>query len=168
MHDVAEIRGSHEGTGRRFGLVASSFNQSYVERLLEGALECLVSHGVASGDIEVVRVPGAWEIGQALEVMAQSTSYDALIALGVVIRGETPHFDYICAECSRAVGEVARRRGLPVTFGVLTCDDADQAAARSGGRAGNKGTEAALAALEMVSVMERLAGRGSAVAGEEA
>lgn len=153
---VAQLRGGYEGAGRRFAIVASMFNQRLVSQLLEGALECLGGHGVAAGDIQVVRVPGAWEIPQALEELAARGSLDALIAIGVVIRGDTPHFDYICAECAGGCGRVASKYRIPVTFGVLTCDDTQQAADRAGGKGGNKGSEAALAALEMAGLFAKL------------
>jgi 6,7-dimethyl-8-ribityllumazine synthase len=161
MDSVPQLRGQPDGAGRRFGIVAATFNEGFTDRLVDGAVQCLLAHGADAGAIRVVRVPGAWEIGTALEELARTGGYDALIAIGVVVRGDTPHFDYICTECSRAVADVARSHRLPVTFGVLTCDDEAQAEARCGGRAGNKGTEAALAALEMVAVVETIRGEGA-------
>lgn len=163
MDPVAPLNGSHDGAGLRFGIAAATFNEDYVERLLAGATQCLLGHGVNATDIVAVRVPGAWELPQAIGEMAHGMGggtvggFDALIALGVVIRGETPHFDYICNECSRGLGNVAREHRVPVAFGVLTCDNHAQAEDRCGGRVGNKGTEAALAALEMATVLRRLA-----------
>jgi 6,7-dimethyl-8-ribityllumazine synthase len=153
---IPQLRGGFEGSGKRFGIVASLFNQRIVALLLDGALECLVDHGAAAADIAVVRVPGAWEIPQALEELAARGGVDALIAIGAVIRGDTPHFDYICAECSSGAGRVAGKYRIPVAFGVLTCDTTEQAEARAGGEGGNKGAEAALAALEMASLFDRL------------
>lgn len=156
MNEIRETFGSLQGAGRRFGVVASRFNGRLVESLVAGAVDCLRRHGVEGSAIHLVRVPGAWEIPQALEALAAAGEVDALIALGVVIRGETPHFDYICAECSRGVAAVGARHRLPVAFGVLTCETTDQAAERAGGKAGNKGWEAAQAALEMADLLARL------------
>ncbi len=145
-----------EGSGKRFGLVASRFNERLVENLVRGAIDCLLRHGVAEADLHLVRVPGAWEIPQALEELAAQGQVDALISLGVVIRGETPHFDYICSQAANGTAAVASRYRIPVAFGVLTCGDSQQAAERSGGKAGNKGWDAALAALEMADLFSRL------------
>jgi 6,7-dimethyl-8-ribityllumazine synthase len=153
---IPQLRGSFDGAGRRFAIVASNFNQRIVSHLLEGAVECLAGHGVALADITVVRVPGAWEIPLALEELAARGGVDGLIALGAVIRGDTPHFDYICAECSGGAGRIASKYRVPVAFGVLTCDSAQQAEERAGGKSGNKGAEAALAALEMASLFVTL------------
>ncbi|HVT17354.1 MAG TPA: 6,7-dimethyl-8-ribityllumazine synthase [Thermoanaerobaculia bacterium] len=159
MKEIEEIRGDLSGAGRRFGVVAARFNARLADALVSGALDCLLRHGVGAGDIRLVRVPGAWEIPQALEELAAAGAVDGLIALGVVIRGETPHFDYICAECSRGIARVAERHRVPVGFGVLTCESAAQAAERAGGKAGNKGWDAALAALEMAGLFRRLRGQ---------
>ncbi|HEX4955620.1 MAG TPA: 6,7-dimethyl-8-ribityllumazine synthase [Thermoanaerobaculia bacterium] len=148
--------GLFEGRGKRFGLVASRFNERLVENLVRGAVDCLLRHGVAEADLHLVRVPGAWEIPQALEELAAAGQVDALIALGVVIKGETPHFDYICSQAASGTAAVASRHRIPVAFGVLTCADSQQATERSGGKAGNKGWEAALAALEMADLFSRL------------
>jgi 6,7-dimethyl-8-ribityllumazine synthase len=156
MNDIRETQGSLQGTGRRFGIVASRFNSRIVDLLVGGAVDCFRRHGVEPGDIHLVRVPGAWEIPAALEEMAALGNVDGLVALGVVIRGETPHFDYICGECSGGVARVADRHRLPVGFGVLTCDTSEQAQERAGGKAGNKGWEAALAVLEMADLFARL------------
>jgi len=147
---------SLDGTGRRFGIVAARFHGAVVDRLLAGAESALLAHGVAAADIEVVRVPGAWEIPAGLDALARSGRFSALIALGVLIRGGTLHFEVIANECSRGIAEVSLRRELPVTFGVLTCETMAQAVARAGGEEGNKGEEAALAALEMASLLDRL------------
>jgi 6,7-dimethyl-8-ribityllumazine synthase len=159
MKEIEEIRGDLSGAGRRFGVVAARFNARLADALVSGALDCLLRHGVGAADIRLVRVPGAWEIPQALEELAAAGEVDGLIALGVVIRGETPHFDYICAECSRGIARVAERHRVPVGFGVLTCESAAQAAERAGGKAGNKGWDAALAALEMAGLFRRLRGQ---------
>lgn len=155
MSEIQEIQGSLNAAGRRFAIVASRFNSRVVELLVAGAVDCLRRHG--ADDITVVRVPGAWEIPQAAEELAAGeTRYDAIVALGVVIRGETPHFDYICSSCSRGLASLAKRHRIPVGFGVLTCDTSQQAEERAGGKAGNKGWEAALAALEMADLFARL------------
>jgi 6,7-dimethyl-8-ribityllumazine synthase len=153
------------GAGRRFGIVASRFNSRLGDLLVAGAIDCLRRHGVAAGDIHLVSVPGAWEIPQALEELAAaggsdggngSAKVDGLVAIGVVIRGETPHFDYLCAQATRGIAGVAERHRVPVGYGLLTCDTSEQAAERAGGKAGNKGWEAALAALEMADLFTRL------------
>lgn len=152
-----ELQGKlHNSAGRRFAIVASAFNGRLVETLVAGAVDCLNRHGVAPDDVTLVRVPGAWEIPPALEELAQQGRYQGLIALGIVIRGETPHFDYICAECTRGCGAVAARHRVPVGFGVLTCNTSHEAAERAGGKAGNKGWDAAAAALEMADLFDQL------------
>lgn len=161
MTDIRQTSGRLDGSGLRFGIVASRFNGRLVEPLIAGALDGLVRHGVDSGAIHLVRVPGAWEIPQALEELAAAGGYDGLIPLGVVVRGETPHFDYLCAACSQGCASVAVRHRLPVSFGVLTCDSSEQAAERCGGKAGNKGWEAAVAALEMASLFAQLRAGGA-------
>jgi 6,7-dimethyl-8-ribityllumazine synthase len=154
--NVEEIVGTLAGAGRKFGIVASRFNSRIVDPLVAGAVDCLLRHGVVATDVRLVRVPGAWEIPGALEELAAPGNLQGLIALGVVIRGDTPHFDFICTECSRGVAGVTERHRIPVGFGVLTCDSSEQAQERAGGKAGNKGWEAALAALEMADLFARL------------
>ena len=156
MNEIRETRGEMTGAGRRFGIVASRFNSRLGDLLVAGAVDCLRRHGVAAADIHLVSVPGAWEIPQALEELATAGGVDGLVAIGVVIRGETPHFDYLCAQASRGIAGVAERHRVPVGFGLLTCDSSEQAAERAGGKAGNKGWEAALAALEMADLFARL------------
>jgi 6,7-dimethyl-8-ribityllumazine synthase len=156
MDQIRDITGSLNGAGRRIAVVASRFNSRIGDQLVAGAVECLRRHGVEPGDIQLVRVPGAWEIPQAAEEIAAAGKVDALVALGVVIRGETPHNDYICSACSQGLARVAERHRLPVGFGVLTCDTSEQAQERAGGKAGNKGWEAAIAALEMADLFARL------------
>jgi 6,7-dimethyl-8-ribityllumazine synthase len=153
---MRETQGGLHGAGRRFAIVASRFNSRVVDPLVAGAVDCLRRHGVEPEGIHLVRVPGAWEIPQAAGELAAAGGIDALIALGVVIRGETPHFDYICSACSSGLASVAERHRLPVGFGVLTCDTSEQAQERAGGKAGNKGWEAAQAALEMADLFSRL------------
>jgi 6,7-dimethyl-8-ribityllumazine synthase len=144
------------GQGRRFGIVVSRFNSLITERLVEGAVDCLKRHGVEAGDVELVRVPGAWEIPVTAKVMAGKGTYDGVICLGAVIRGGTPHFDYVAAEVSKGVAAVSMETGIPVTFGVLTTDSIEQAVERAGTKAGNKGWEAAESALEMVNLFREL------------
>lgn len=158
MDSMRETSGSLEGRGRRFALVASRFNSRIGDLLVGGAVDCLERHGVEPSDVHLVRVPGALEIPFALDALARSDSPDALVALGVVIRGETPHFDYVCGEATRGIYRVAADHGLPVGFGLLTCDTSEQAVERAGGKLGNKGWEAALAALETADLAARLAG----------
>lgn len=160
MREIREITGSlNAAAGRRYGVVASRFNGRIVERLVEGALDCLDRHGIAASAITLVRVPGAWELPPALEELAAGGEHAGLVALGAVVRGETPHFEYICAECSRGVAEVSARHRVPIGFGVLTCETSAQAEERAGGKAGNKGWDAALAALEMADLFARLRAR---------
>lgn len=154
MSTLRPMERALDGTGRHFAVVASRFNAEVVDRLLAGARAALERHGVDRERIEVVRVPGAWEIPLALESLARSERFDALVALGAVIRGETAHFEYVAGECSRGVMDVSLRHALPVGFGVLACETVEQALARAGGAAGDKGAEAALAALEMIGILE--------------
>lgn len=145
--------------GLRVAIVAARFNAEIVDRLLEGALAVLDESGIAATDRAVLRVAGAWEIPIALESLARHGGFDALVALGAVVRGDTPHFDYVAGESSRGAMDVALRHSLPVGFGILTCDDLDQAAARAGGAAGNKGADAAHAALELALELRRTRAR---------
>ncbi|NRA09137.1 MAG: 6,7-dimethyl-8-ribityllumazine synthase [Myxococcales bacterium] len=146
-----------DATGLRFALVASRFNQLVSTRLLEACHETLLERGAREEDVHVAWVPGAFEIPLAARVLAESGRYHAIAALGVVVRGGTPHFDYVCNGVTDGVREVMRDTGLPVAFGVLTTDDVDQALARAGGEQGNKGRDAALAAIEMARLLPRLA-----------
>lgn len=138
--------------GTRFVLVAARFNDLIVERLIAGAEDALVRHGVSTDDITLVRVPGAWEIPWACRKIAERGTADAIVALGAVVRGATPHFDYVAGEVAKGVGSVSATTGVIVTFGVLTTDTFEQAIDRAGGKVGNKGADAALAALELVSL----------------
>jgi len=150
------IEGRLDANGKRFAVVAARFNQRVVDPLVEGAIDCLTRHGVSSDDLSLMRVPGAWEVPLALEELAAAGSLDGMVALAAVIRGETAHFDYICGECSRGVARVQAKYRIPIGFGVLTCDTSAQAEARSGGKAGNKGWEAAQAAIEMVGLITQV------------
>ena len=147
------IEGQLEAKGYRFGLLVSRFNSFICDRLLEGAIDTLVRHGAEDKQLTVVKVPGAFEIPLVAKKMAESGKYDAVIALGAVIRGGTPHFDYVCAEVSKGVASVSLDSGLPVAFGVLTTDSVEQAIERAGTKAGNKGVEAAQSAIEMVNLL---------------
>ncbi|TVP76950.1 MAG: 6,7-dimethyl-8-ribityllumazine synthase [Gemmatimonadales bacterium] len=150
------IEGSLDGTGRRVTLVVARFNERITESLLEAALDCLRRHGVADDDLEVVRVPGAWELGGAAGRVADRGGTDAIIGLGCVIRGATPHFEYVAGEAARGLATVGHDAGIPVIFGVLTTDTLEQAFERAGTKAGNKGWEAAMSALEMMAVYREI------------
>jgi len=138
--------------------VVSRFNETITQRLLEGALDALVRHGVAFDDVDVFWVPGAWELPAAARRVAASERYDTLVALGAVIRGDTPHFDYVAGEASRGLSLASADFEIPIAFGVLTCDTMAQAEARAGGEHGNKGWDAALAALEMADLFDQVDG----------
>jgi len=140
----------------RFAVVIARFNDFVVESLLKGALDALRRHGATDKQIEVVRVPGAFDLPVVARKLALSRRYEALIALGAVIRGQTPHFDYVAGECASGLARIALESGIPVAFGVLTTDTMEQALDRAGGKAGNKGADAALAALEMANLLRRL------------
>lgn len=145
-----------DGTGLRIGVALARFNQGVTERLLAGALEALAQHGVADDAIDVATVPGAFELPLCAQRLAVTGRYDAIVCLGAVIRGETPHFEYVAGEAARGIADVARRQDLPIAFGVLTTDDVEQALARAGGARGNKGFEAAVTALEMAQVLRAI------------
>jgi len=151
-----ELNAEPAGAGLRIGIVLARFNQAITDRLLGGALEALAAHEVADDAVDVARVPGAFEIPLAAARMANTGRYHALVGLGAVVRGETPHFDYVAGEAARGLSRVALRYDVPVGFGVLTVDSIDQALARSGGDRGNKGYEAAVTALEMVQLLRVL------------
>lgn len=140
----------------RFVIVASRFNEFVVESLIKGAVHCLTSHGAAEADIELVRCPGAFEMPVVVDRIAAARRADGIIALGAVIRGGTPHFDYVAGECVRGISTAAQKHGIPVGFGVLTVDTIEQAIERSGTKAGNKGEEAAMAVIETVSLLRRI------------
>jgi 6,7-dimethyl-8-ribityllumazine synthase len=142
----------------RFAVVMSRFNDFVVEPLLRGALDALKRHGATDKQIEIVRVPGAFDLPIVARKLALSRRYEALIALGAVIRGQTPHFDYVAGECASGLARIALETGVPIAFGVLTTDTVEQAVDRAGGKAGNKGADAALAALEMANLLRRLDG----------
>jgi 6,7-dimethyl-8-ribityllumazine synthase len=148
------IEGNIRATGKKFAIVVARFNSFVVESLLEGALDTLERHGeVNPDDITVIRVPGAYELPLAAKKVAEKGGFDAIIALGAVIRGGTPHFDFVAGECNKGLAQVSMEASIPVAFGVITTDSIEQAIERSGTKAGNKGSEATLSALEMVNVV---------------
>ena len=149
-------RGATEAAGLRVAILAARFNADITDSLVVGATQALLAHGAAEARIETWRVPGAWELPQAASRAVRTGRFDAIIALGCVIRGETPHFDYVCSEATLGLGAVARSAPIPLAFGVLTTDDHAQALARAGGGPDNKGYESAMAVLEMVSVFRGL------------
>ncbi|MBW2473771.1 MAG: 6,7-dimethyl-8-ribityllumazine synthase [Deltaproteobacteria bacterium] len=150
------IEGKLDAKGLRFGLLVSRFNSFVSDRLVEGAIDALLRHGAEKDDINIVRVPGAFEIPPTAKQMAESERYDAIVCLGAVIRGATPHFEYVSAEVSKGVASVSIDSGIPVTFGVLTTDTIEQAIERAGSKAGNKGFDAAVAAVEMANLYKAL------------
>ena len=140
----------------QFGIVAARFNDFIVDSLLKASVRCLKQHGAADADIEIVRVPGAYEMPLVVDKMAGSRRFDGIIALGAVIRGGTPHFDYVAGECVKGISIASQKHGVPVGFGVLTVDSIEQAIERAGTKAGNKGEEATLAVIEMVNLLRRV------------
>ena len=153
---VETLEGDQNARGLRIGLVVSRFNEFITGNLLSGALEVLGQYGVDDGDLKVIKVPGAFELPQAAKKLCSTGSFDAIICLGAVIRGDTSHFDYICAETSRGIGQVGLEFNVPVLFGVLTTENVDQAVARSEAGFSNKGREAAIAAIEMATLYKKL------------
>mgnify|MGYP003624191369 CR=1 FL=1 len=156
MSKVTKIEGEFTGASANYAIVLSRFNSFIVDSLEAGAIDCLVRHGVPESAITLIKVPGAFELPLAAQKAAQSEQYDAIIALGAVIRGSTPHFDFVCTECSRGLNQVSLEFDIPVAFGVLTVDTIEQAIERAGTKAGNKGADAAMTALEMVSLSRKL------------
>jgi len=153
---MAEFAGLPSGVGRRVAVLASRFNEPIVKKLVDGALQALLKYGVVFEDIDVVWVPGAWELPVAARWLLASERYDGIVAVGAVIRGETAHFDYIAAEASRGLSDASAESETPIGFGILTCDTEEQAEARAGGAHGNKGWDAAVATLEMADLVDRL------------
>ena len=156
MSTIKTIEGDYQNASARYGIAVARFNSFIVDRLLDGALDALKKHGVMDRDITIVKVPGAYELPLAVKMMANEGEYEGIIALGAVIRGGTPHFDYVAGECVKGLSQVGLDSGLPVTFGVLTVDTIEQAIERAGTKAGNKGAEAAMTAIEMVSLSRQL------------
>lgn len=153
---VKAVNGDFNGSGLRVALVAARFNSAIVERLVDGAVDGLLRHQVSDDAITVVRCPGAWEIPMITQTVVASGKYDAVITLGCVIRGDTPHFDMVAGECAKGVAQVGMTAKIPVIFGVLTTDTVEQAEVRAGIKAGNKGFDAALAAIEMANLYKHL------------
>ncbi|MCG3170888.1 MAG: 6,7-dimethyl-8-ribityllumazine synthase [Pseudomonadales bacterium] len=156
MESIRTVEGVFAPGEARFALVASRFNSFVVESLIAGALDTLRRHGVAPAQITLVRAPGAFELPLVVQKVARSGNHDAIIALGAVIRGGTPHFEHVAGECTKGIASVSLQTGIPVAFGVLTVDTIEQAIERAGTKAGNKGGEAALSALEMLSLLAQL------------
>ena len=156
MTPLRTLEGDLAARDLRVAIVAARFNEFVVERLVSGAIDALVRHGASEKSLELVRVPGAFDMPLVVRRLALSKRYDLVVALGAVIKGETAHFDFVAGECASGVARAALEAGVPVGFGVLTCETFDQAIDRAGGKAGNKGAEAALAALEMSNLLKRL------------
>ena len=150
------VEGLLNASGKRFGIVASRFNEFITKKLLEGAIDCLVRHGAQADAISIIWVPGAFEIPLAAKRLAKSNAYDAVICIGAVIRGNTPHFDYIAAEVTKGIASVGLAHDVPVIFGVLTTDTIEQAVERAGTKSGNKGWDAALTAVEMTDLFTKI------------
>ena len=156
MDNIRTINGDLVARDLRFAIVASRFNDFIVDRLISGAVDCLVRHGADKADITIVRTPGAFELPVICKRLAQSGKFEGIIALGAVIRGATPHFEYVAAESSKGLAHVALDSGLPIGFGLLTTDSLEQAVERAGSKAGNKGAEAALSVLESARVLQQI------------
>lgn len=156
MSDIKVYEGDFGASDAKFALISARFNSFVVESLVEGAIDALKRHGIAAENIELIRVPGAWEMPIAAKRIAATGRYDAIVGLGAVIRGGTPHFDYVAGECAKGLAQVSMDADLPVVFGVLTVDSIEQAIERSGTKAGNKGAEAAISALEMVNLLRQI------------
>jgi 6,7-dimethyl-8-ribityllumazine synthase len=156
MTDVKIVEGQLTARDMRIGIVASRFNSFIVEQLVQGAIDALRRHGVREPDITLARIPGAWEMPIVVQRMAASRRFDAIIALGAVIRGATPHFDYIAGECAKGIAQASMSNDVPVAFGVLTTDTIEQAIERAGTKAGNKGADAAVSAIETVNLLRQL------------
>ena len=156
MQGIKTTEGDRIVRDLRFAIVASRFNDFIVESLIKASVHCLHQHGAADADIEILRVPGAWELPLAVSRLAASRRVDGIVALGAVIRGGTPHFDYVAGECVRGIAAAAQTHGVPVGFGILTVDTVEQAIERAGTKAGNKGEEATLAVIEMVNLLRRI------------
>lgn len=155
MYHLETIEGRLDATGLRFAILASRFNDFIVDRLVGGAVDYLVRHGAEQGEITLVKVPGAYEMPLAAKRLAETKRFHGIVCLGAVIRGATPHFDYVSAEVSKGLAQVMMESGVPVGFGVLTTDTLEQAVERAGSKAGNKGVDAAAATLEMIRVLEQ-------------
>lgn len=158
MADITEHSASLQAAGKRFALVVSRYNEFFSSRLLSGAADCLMRHGAAEADLEIFRVPGSFELPLAAKKVAQTGRFHAVVCLGAVLRGQTSHFDFVAAEAAKGVARVALDSEVPTIFGVITTETVEQAVDRAGARAGNRGAEAALAAIEMANLIEEIAG----------
>jgi 6,7-dimethyl-8-ribityllumazine synthase len=158
MSGIQEIEGQLIVRGARIALLVSRFNSFIVESLLSGAVDTLKRHGAEERELQIIRVPGAYEMPIAAKRLAASQHYDAIIALGAVIRGGTPHFEYVAGECTKGLSQVSLQHDIPIAFGVLTVDSIEQAIERAGTKAGNKGAEAALSAIEMINLLREIGG----------
>lgn len=156
MQSVKTVEGRLEASGLKFAIVATRFNDFIVDRLVGGAIDYLVRHGASKDDLTLVKLPGAFEMPLVARKLAASKAYDGVICLGAVIRGATPHFDFVAGECAKGIAVASLETGVPIGFGVLTTDTLEQAIERAGSKAGNKGVEAAAAVLETVRVLEQL------------
>jgi 6,7-dimethyl-8-ribityllumazine synthase len=157
MEDVMNIvEGKLSAEGLKFGIVVGRFNSFITERLLEGAVDCILRHGGSKENIEIVKVPGSFEIPLTAKKLAKSGKYDAVICLGAVIRGSTPHFDYVANEVTKGIAQVSLETGVPISYGILTTDTIEQAVERAGTKMGNKGFDAAMVAIEMVNVLKSI------------
>lgn len=156
MHHIKTIEGQLEARGLKIAIVAARFNDFVVDRLIGGAVDYLTRHGLEKDGITIVRVPGAFELPLACQKLAKNGQYDGIVALGAVIRGATPHFDYVCAEATKGIAHVSLEYGLPIGFGLLTTENLEQAVERAGSKGGNKGAESAAAMLETVRVLKQL------------
>jgi 6,7-dimethyl-8-ribityllumazine synthase len=151
-----EIAGNLSASGIKFALVASRFNEFFTTKLIEGALDCLKRHGASEKDIDIIRVPGSFEIPYAASKLAKSKKHDAVICLGVIVRGQTPHYEYISSEVAKGIARISLENDLPVIFGIVTADTLEQAIERSGSKSGNRGFTAALTAIEMVNLFKEI------------
>lgn len=156
MSRIKTVEGDFSNADARYAVLVGRFNSFVVESLVSGAIDTLRRHGVSESNITIVRAPGAWELPLVAKKLVATGNYDAVIALGAVIRGGTPHFEYVAGECAKGLGVVSLETGLPISFGVLTVDSIEQAIERSGTKAGNKGVDAAMVAIEMISVLKAI------------
>lgn len=154
MSTIKTIEGVLDAKGLKVAIVVSRFNDFITSRLLDGAVDCLVRHGANPDDLVIIKAPGAFELPLLCDKLAASQKYNGIVALGAVIRGATPHFDYVCAECSKGIAQISLKYSLPIGFGVITANNLEQAVERAGSKAGNKGVEAAIAMLETAKLLE--------------
>jgi 6,7-dimethyl-8-ribityllumazine synthase len=158
MANITEHSAGLNAAGKRFALVVSRYNEFFSSRLLNGALDCLLRHGAAESDVEVFRAPGSFELPLVARKVAETGRFSAIVCLGAVLRGQTSHFDFVAAEAAKGIAHVGLDTGVPTIFGVITTETVEQAVDRAGARAGNRGAEAALAAIEMANLLEEIAG----------